>query len=577
MTNRRFYRKTYLYQNNLIPGMKIFKSIFLVTAVFLAFLSCQKELVFDNNGVSAGTFKKDATGDCLPVTVTGVFKVDSVLTNTNFVDVQINASTPGTFEIRSDTINGYSFRKVGSVVFGPNTIRLYPSGKPIATGTNSFTVKYGASTCTFDITVVGAGVLTSAYTLGSTSSICTGATVNGIFTAGIALDPSNTLTVQVNVASTGTYVLSAVTSNGFIFSGSGIFNTTGLQNVTLTGFGTPVTAGITAVVVNNITSSCNFTITVLPAGAGTAAVFTLNGSPNSCTSFAVAGIYTVGSATSVSNTVTLQVTVTTTGAYTITTNANNGITFSKTGIFATTGPQSIILTATGTPAAVGTFNFTPIVGASTCTFAVSFVAAPPLPAGDYFPLTTNSWWSYDFVGRTDTVYNVLFGTKAYNGNTYSEIQENYAGVTNDTAHYRKSGNDYYQWGPTDYYSAYFQFDNIEYKDINFLRENAVTGTVFTPQVFTGTYNSAPASLEYNFKIENANTSITVNGKNYTNVIYVSAAVKLTITGVLTTSVIENDDYYYAKGVGLIKVKYTPTPVVVGGTVLEADIRNYKVF
>ena len=97
--------------------MKIFKSVILILATFLAFLSCQKELAFDNTGVSAGTFQKDAGGNCLPATITGVFKVDSVLTNNLFVDLQVNASTPGTFDIRTDTINGYSFSKAGSVVF----------------------------------------------------------------------------------------------------------------------------------------------------------------------------------------------------------------------------------------------------------------------------------------------------------------------------------------------------------------------------------------------------------------------------------------------------------------------------
>src|SRR5260370_433971 len=114
--------------------MKIFKSGLLVIATFVAFLSCQKEIVFDNNGVSAGVLKKDAGGSCAPATVTGVFKVDSTLTSALYVDVQVNATTPGTFDIRTDTVNGYSFSKMGSVVFGINTIRLYPSGKPIAAG-----------------------------------------------------------------------------------------------------------------------------------------------------------------------------------------------------------------------------------------------------------------------------------------------------------------------------------------------------------------------------------------------------------------------------------------------------------
>ena len=69
--------------------MKIFKKFFTVAAIFVAFLSCQKELSFDNGGVSAGSFKKDVAGDCAPVTVNGIFKVDSVLSNAQYVDVEI--------------------------------------------------------------------------------------------------------------------------------------------------------------------------------------------------------------------------------------------------------------------------------------------------------------------------------------------------------------------------------------------------------------------------------------------------------------------------------------------------------
>ena len=108
--------------------MKIFKSAILITITILAFFSCQKEINFDNNGVSVGLLKKDVSGDCLPVIVNGNFKKDSVLTNANYVDVQVTVSTPGTFDIRSDTVNGYAFSKAGSVVFGINIIRLYASG-----------------------------------------------------------------------------------------------------------------------------------------------------------------------------------------------------------------------------------------------------------------------------------------------------------------------------------------------------------------------------------------------------------------------------------------------------------------
>jgi hypothetical protein len=207
---------------------------------------------------------------------------------------------------------------------------------------------------------------------------------------------------------------------------------------------------------------------------------------------------------------------------------------------------------------------------------VNFLPAVPPPAGDYFPLTNNSWWSYD-IGQPnagDTVYNVIYGTKPYNSFTYTEMQDNYQAVPTDTAHYRKTGNDYIQWAPTDYYSATFAFDNPVYADILFLKENAAANTAWS-STFSGTVTGVAANLRYDFKIENPNTTLTVNSVTYTNVIYVSAAVKVSILAAPFTT-IENDEYYYAKGIGLIKVVYKDA--LNGNALLgEGDLRHYKVF
>jgi hypothetical protein len=262
--------------------MKFFKSAIIIAIPILAFFSCQKEINFDNNGVSVGLLKKDIAGDCLPVVVNGNFKKDSVLTNANYVDVQVTVSSPGTFDIRSDTVNGYAFSKAGSVVFGINTIRLYASGKPLAPGTNTFTIKYGASTCSFDVTVTGS-VGTSEYTIDGAPLTCTGVTAAGIYTAGKQLDFTNTLTITVNVTKLGTYGFGAASTNGFIFAANGTFSTLGLQNVTLNGSGTPLTAGPSTITISNFTSTCTYTINVLAGsggGGGTSNYFQFNDGAN---------------------------------------------------------------------------------------------------------------------------------------------------------------------------------------------------------------------------------------------------------------------------------------------------------
>jgi hypothetical protein len=260
----------YLYNYKLThihSVMKIFKSLLIALLAAGTFASCQKELKFDDNGVSSGTLAKDGSGNCAPVTVNGIYKTDSVLNASNFVDVQVSVVFPGTFDIKSDTVNGYSFRKAGSVVFGANTIRLYATGKPIAAGRNIFTIKYGSSVCTFEVTAVPSNTSGAVYTIGGAPGVCTGAIAGGTYKAGVALDPNNTLTIQVNVTTVGYYTIGAATTNGFIFSGSGVFTTTGLQNVVLTGSGTPINAVPTAVTVTNLTATCSYSIAVL-AGSG---------------------------------------------------------------------------------------------------------------------------------------------------------------------------------------------------------------------------------------------------------------------------------------------------------------------
>lgn len=61
----------------------------------------------------------------MPVTVNGIYKKDTLLNSANYIDVQLNISTTGTYDIRTDTVNGYSFRGVGAAgITGLNTVRL---------------------------------------------------------------------------------------------------------------------------------------------------------------------------------------------------------------------------------------------------------------------------------------------------------------------------------------------------------------------------------------------------------------------------------------------------------------------
>lgn len=349
--------------------MKLLRFLPVLLAIAAVFGSCQKELSYEG-GIAVGTLKDDGAGDCLPVIINGTYTKNVILGSANYVDIQADIAQTGAYLIKTDTINGYSFSASGNfAVAGLNTIRLVGSGKPIAAGVDVFTAEFSETTCQFNIVVNGAPATTADFTLGSTAGVCTGATLAGTYMQGLAMSSANTVTLNVNVTTVGSYSLSVAAVNGVSFSGSGTFTATGPQTVVLTGSGTPAAAGTFTYPVTAGTSNCSFDVTY-SAAAGPA-VYTL-----SCGTPTFAGTYQAGTPMTASNTMTVGVNVTSGGTYSITTTAVNGVTFAGTGVLpATPASQTVTLTATGTPAASGTFTYTLSGASTTCTVPVTYTAA----------------------------------------------------------------------------------------------------------------------------------------------------------------------------------------------------------
>lgn len=118
-----------------------------------------------------------------------------------------------------------------------------------------------------------------------------------------------------------------------------------------------------------ILASCKKETPDPPAPAG--ASFTMN-----CAGITVQGTYIVGTALNGSHTITVPVTVTRTGNYTLTTATIQGISFRATGSFSSLGAQTIILSASGTPAQAGSFVFVVTAGGASCTIPVTIGNAP---------------------------------------------------------------------------------------------------------------------------------------------------------------------------------------------------------
>ena len=214
-------------------------------------------------GFAAGTLGETA-GVCTPVTPSGAYTQGVPLTSTNTVTVKANVTALGTYTILTNTVNGVIFQKTGTfTTLGLQDVILVGSGTPVNSGNQNFAVGFGASSCSFTLNF-GAGTPPATGTLGGSPGNCTPVTPAGTYTQGIALAPSNTVQVQVNVATVGAYTISTAPVNGVTFSATGTFATTGVQNVTLVGTGTPINSGPQTFAVTFGSSTCNFSITFAP-------------------------------------------------------------------------------------------------------------------------------------------------------------------------------------------------------------------------------------------------------------------------------------------------------------------------
>src|ERR1035438_1374389 len=105
--------------------------------------------------------------------------------------------------------------------------------------------------------------------------------------------------------------------------------------------------------------------------SGNTATGTLKDSSGNCLPIVVNGTYYDGVITRDTNYVQITVNAETTGSYNIQTGLQNGFQFAGTGVFNSTGVQTINLKASGTPSQIIPTNFTVTFSSSACTFTVN--------------------------------------------------------------------------------------------------------------------------------------------------------------------------------------------------------------
>lgn len=529
--------------------------------------SCDVQVTVLPAGTGAAVFTlAGAGGSCTSATVNGSYAVGVALNATNTVTLSVNVTTIGTYNM-STTFQGMTFSKTGAfAATGAQTVTLNGSGTPTTAGANTVPITVAGGTCTFVVNVGSAAV----GTLGGAGGACTPSTVNGTYAVGTALTGTNTVQVQINVTTPGTYSITTNTVAGFSFAASGTA-VAGTQTITLNGTGTPTAGGAQTFTVTFGSSTCTFVVNVTGGATGT-----LGGGPGACTPSTVNGTYTVGTALTGSNTVTVQINATTPGAYNITTNTVTGFSFSKTGT-AVSGVNTITLNGTGTPTAAGAQTFTVTFGTSTCTFVVNVVASA---AADYYPTTTNSNWSYEWDDDpTDTLLIKVYpNTISAGGNTFKVFMET-ADISlgfDSSGYYRKSGSSYYQWVDL----STIGFDNPVWVEILFLKDDQTVGATWTSGQATGTVGGNPATIRFKYTILQQNTSVNVVTSGgtvaYPNTIVVKEEIEQFVGGtwVSLTSSIGHNENYYSRNIGFIQQYYYDGT---GALDTKFEMRRYQVF
>ncbi|WP_306349745.1 hypothetical protein [Flavobacterium sp. '19STA2R22 D10 B1'] len=300
----------------------------------------------------------------------GSYYIGIPLATSNKLSITVNALSTGYWSINTNAVNGYSFSGSGEfTTTGLQTIEVYGTGTPIASGVNTFTLTSnaltsGGGTC-YSIPVKVEAI--------SYAMDCVTATQQGDYTINVGLSPNNTITLPVNVVATGETTITTEVVNGISFtSGPVLFTALGQQMVTLVGSGMPTASGVTSLKVTGTpgaVTTCMVDVNI----EGENVAYYMN-----CGSITIEGNYAPGVGMDNSNTITVPVNVVAIGDYTITSNAVNGVIFSATGRFNSTGNQNVVLHASGVPTGAGSHVYTissnSTISSGTCTTkAIIFV------------------------------------------------------------------------------------------------------------------------------------------------------------------------------------------------------------
>ncbi|HEX8357100.1 MAG TPA: hypothetical protein VF610_06810, partial [Segetibacter sp.] len=147
------------------------------------FITCKKEYSYEG-GPSTGTAVftlKDSTGTCLTTFVGGSYYENTVLADTNTIQLQVSVITIGSYNVQTNSANGIHFSASGNFTkTGIQTITLAGNGKPASPGNFTFNIAVNPD-CSFTIIVNKLIPAAARFTLSGMPGTCTGFIVSGVY------------------------------------------------------------------------------------------------------------------------------------------------------------------------------------------------------------------------------------------------------------------------------------------------------------------------------------------------------------------------------------------------------------
>lgn len=310
----------------------------------------------------------------------GSYFVGVPMTANNTKSVSFPVSTSGTANATTNTLNGVSFAAPTQGVAGgggTSGLTMTASGTPLAAGTFNYTVTVAGQTCVFPITFTDP----ASFNCAGITNTLTAPLVNGT-------PYSGTITLPYTGGAGNAYAGGTLGPvNGLSLTNPGGTYSTGSGNVTYTISGT-YNGGSNSTTFTLPESGCTVTL-----GAATFTGGTLNCGGT------LSGTYQNQVAATAGNTKQVTVDVATPGSYNFVTTSSLGFTFSASGVFSTTGPQTVTLTASGTGNGSGFAGFTLNIGNQSCSFNLTVLGTLVVNCGSI----------------TNTLPNALVNNTPYSG------------------------------------------------------------------------------------------------------------------------------------------------------------------